>query len=475
MPIRRGEEYLAGIQDDREVWLEGKRVDDVTTHPDLGPCAHSLAEIYDLQHDPATRDLLTMTSPATGELVSLGYVLPETVDDLVKRRQMIEFLMRRTGGTAGRLPEYMASIMVGLYDVRHLLGEEDPEFAENVTSYFEYIRDNDLALTHSFADAPRDARFSRDQFENLRVVEERPDGIVVRGVKSVATLAPYADEYIALAPNRPGLSSDEIVYFAVPVATPGLRMYCRAPFTNTVAADHPLSSRFDEMDAWVVFDNVFVPKKRVFYLHRTESHRDLLNQMLSWAFYHILIRMACKAEVLAGIGAGITDYLGKQSQPTTQMMLSDLYSYVETLWAFIHEAERTPITSPSGLLIPNPTQITLGRIHGVDKQPVVLQIIRDLCGSGILMAPGQAEMDNPDIRADVERYLNGPDTRANERLQLLRLAWEYACESFGSRQLLFEMHNAGAQLATKTRLVNTYDVSAHVRLAKEIAGIRTAE
>ena len=471
MGIRRGSEYLEGIRDEREVWLEGKRVDDVTTHPQLEGCANALAEVYDLQHDPRYQDLLTMTSPTTGERVSLGYIEPRTVDDLIRRREMIEFLMRRTGGTAGRLPEYMASIVMGLYDVRHLLAEDDPAFESNVADYMAYVRDNDLSLTHSFADAPHDARLSRDQFENLRVVEERSDGVVIRGVKSVATLGPYADEYLALAPNRPGLSSDEIVYFAVPVATQGLHMYCRPSFSKANVADHPLSSRFDEMDAWVIFDNVFVPRDRVFYLHRTESHRDLLNQILSWAFYHILIRMACKAEVLAGIGAAISDYLGKQEQVPIQLALCELYSYVETMKAFIRAAEAEAVTTESGLLIPNPTYITLGRIHGVERQPHVLQLVRELSGSGLVMAPGEAEMDNPDISSDVQRYLVGPDVRAPERFRLLKLAWEYTSESFGSRQLLFEMHNAGAHLVTQQRLVRTYDTTEHVKLAKQLAGI----
>jgi aromatic ring hydroxylase len=471
MPIRTGNEYLEGIRDEREVWLEGKRVDDVTTHPKLEGCARMLAGVFDLQHDPEYQDLLTMQSPSSGELVGLGYIEPRSVEDLVCRRKMIEFLMRRTGGTTGRLPEYMASIVVGLYDVRHVLAEVDPSFADNIAKYFEYVRENDLSLTHSFADPPHDARLGRDQFENLRVVEERKDGVVIRGVKSVATLAPYADEYLALAPNRPGLSSDEIVYFAVPVATQGLRMYCRPSFSNANVTDHPLSTHYDEMDSWVIFDNVFVPKERVFYLQRTESHRDLLNQILSLAFYHILIRVACKAEVLAGIGAGISDYLGKQEQIPVQLALCELYTYVETLKAFLRAAEADAVTTQSGLVIPNPTQVTLGRIYGVDRHPHVLQLVRELSGSGLVMAPGEAEMDNPGISSDVERYLIGPDTRAPERFRLLKLAWEYTSESFGSRQLLFEMHNAGLQLTTQQRLVRTYDASEHMKLAKQLANI----
>ena len=248
-------------------------------------------------------------------------------------------------------------------------------------------------------------------------------------------------------------------------------MYCRHPLATRSPVGHPLSAAYEEMDAWVVFDDVFVPSNRVFYLQRTEVHLDLLNQILSWAFYHILIRMACKAEVLAGICAAVTDYLGKEDQQLTQLALCDVYGYVETLRAFLHAAESDPVTSPSGLVYPNPTQITLGRIYAVDRHPEILQTLREMCGSGILMAPGRAEIDDPVIGPDIERYLVGADKRAVERFQLLKLAWEYSCESFGSRQLLFEMHNAGAQLTTKQRLARTYDATPLKELAKEVAGI----
>lgn len=471
MAIRRGSDYLTGIQDERQVWLGTERVADVTAHPRLGGFAKALADVYDLQHDPAHQELLTIESPTTGALVGGGYVVPASVDDLLKRRRMIEFLMRRTGATTGRLPEYMASILVGMYDMRDVMAEVDPQFALNVERYLEFCRENDLSLTHGFADAPRDAKLPREQFENLRVIEERPDGIVVRGMKSVATLAPYADEYIALAPNRPGLAADEIVYFAVPVATPGLRTYCRQPLSNPVTEAHPLSAWYDEMDAWVVFDDVFVPRDRVFYLQRKDAHLGLLNQILALAFYHILIRIACKAEVLAGICAAVSDHLGKEDQQLTQLALCDMYGYVETLRAFLAAAEQQAVTTRSGMVIPNPTQITLGRIHSVDRQPEILQTVRELCGSGILMAPSQAEFDSPEVGPDVRRFLVGADERAEARFRLLKLAWEYAGESFGSRQLLFEMHNAGSQLVTKQRLAATYDATPLKQLAGRLAGI----
>ncbi len=122
MPIRRGEQYLESLRDGRQVWLRGEKVDDVTTHPALAGCARSIAEVYDLQHDPAYQDLLTMESPTTGQLVGLGFLLPRSSEDLIRRRRMIEFLERRCGGVAGRLPEFLATLLVGLYDVREIVG-----------------------------------------------------------------------------------------------------------------------------------------------------------------------------------------------------------------------------------------------------------------------------------------------------------------------------------------------------------------
>jgi 4-hydroxyphenylacetate 3-monooxygenase len=220
----------------------------------------------------------------------------------------------------------------------------------------------------------------------------------------------------------------------------------------------------------MVFDDVFVPAARIFYMQRTEVHMGLLQQLLPWAFYHILIRMTVKAEALAGIGALISEYLGRDDQHT-QLQICELYGYLETLRAFLAAAEQNAVMTDGGHLAPNPTQITAGRVFAVDRHPQILQIVRELCGSGILMAPVVEDLTNPEIKADIDRYLVGPDTNTLDRYQLLNLAWEYAGDSFASRQLLFEMHNAGAQLRTKQRMAQSYDAEPLKRLAKDLAGI----
>lgn len=471
MVLRSGTEFLESLRDSREVWLDGERVADVAAHPSLAGCANSIADVYDLHRDAAHRDLLTMPSPASGAPVSLAYLLPRTREDLARRRRMAECLARRSGGVAARLPAHMATLLVGLYDARDILEDADPAFAVNMAHYFEYCRENDPCVAPGFSDPPRDRTLPRDRFENFKVVERRADGMVVRGVKSVATLAPYANEFLGLTPQRPGVTPEEITYFAAPINSKGIRMVCRQPLAHLAHADHRLSARHDEMDAWIIFNDVFIPSERIFYLQHPERNDELFRRTMLWAGYDNLIRMAVKAEVLAGICVAITDYLGTAKHPGVEANLVEAIGYAETLWAFVHGAEREAIPTPGGLLAPNPVQVLLGRIHGVGRHAGILQIVRELCGSGILMAPGEAELTHPEIGADLYRFLVGKDERAPDRFRLLKLAWEYAGDSFGSRQLLFEMNNESTLAVNRTRLLSTYDSAPLTRLAKSLAGI----
>jgi aromatic ring hydroxylase len=475
MPIRRGAEYLESLRDGRSLWLQGQRVEDVTTHAALAGCARSVAAVYDLQHDPAYQDLLTMPSPTTGQRVSLSYLLPRSVDDLARQRRMYEFLVRRAGGVAARLPQHLATVVSGLYDVRHLLGEVDPVFATRVSHYFEYCREHDCSIATIFSDPLRHRSHPDADQEPLRVVAQRPDGLVVRGARGVGTQAPYANELFCLTSPRPNRTPDEVVYFATPVHTRGIHLVCREPLASSNPADHPVSPAWDEMDAIVVFDDVCIPWERVFYLRRA-AHADLdfegrlFQGAVGLGPWYVLVRMAVKAEVLLGLCAAITDSLGTSTQPLVQMALADAMVYLETLQALIQTAEAHPVSSPSGLALPNPTTALAARIVAIEQYPHILQSLRDLCGSGLLMAPGQADLQHPEIGLHLRRFVVGQEEGA-ERLRLLKLAWEYACDSFGGRQLLFEMYNVGSLATNKQRLASTYDTSPHVALTRALAGI----
>jgi anthranilate 3-monooxygenase (FAD) / 4-hydroxyphenylacetate 3-monooxygenase len=270
--VRTGAELIAGLRArPREVWLRGKRVEDITTHPAFVKPLGQLAALYDLQHDPAFRDILTYPSPTSAEPVATAFMVPRTQADLFKRREAFRVVAEATLGMMGRSPDFLNTTLMAFAEAHDVFGRGGQRFADNVTRYYEFVRERDLFLTHALItpqiDRAKSSAQQADAFLHMGVVRESADGLVVRGARMLATLAPLADELAIY--NLPGLKpGDEphAVVFAIPMDTPGLRFICREPFDEggRSSFDHPLASNFEEADALVVFEDVLVPWERVF-------------------------------------------------------------------------------------------------------------------------------------------------------------------------------------------------------------------
>ncbi len=235
MAVRTGEQFLEGLRDGREIWLEGERVEDVTTHPKTARMAKTLAGIYDLQHSPEHRDKMTFESPTSGEPVALSYLVPETQEDLLRRRGALEIVAQSCHGMLGRTPDYVNIQVTASRQLAHLYGLNDKRHGDNLRNYHEYVRERDLCVTHAFGHPQINRSLSiaelPDPYMAVGVVDHTSEGVIVRGAKLLATLAPFADEIFApvYRPLRPDMEEDRkyCIGFAVPVATPGLRFICR--------------------------------------------------------------------------------------------------------------------------------------------------------------------------------------------------------------------------------------------------------
>src|SRR5437899_10061592 len=226
MGARTGKQYIEGLRDqEREVWLRGERVKDVTTHPGLANGARAIASLYDMQHDPKLRDEMTYVSPTSGARVGLSFIIPRTREDLERRRVMMLNWARTTCGMMGRSPDFMNvtyAAWAGAADY-FAQGQGRPEFAENMRHYYEYIRENDLTLTHSLINLQRSRTvsgvFNLEEGTALQVLRETDAGIVVRGARILATLGPLADEIGVYSP-RIARHAETASPFAVRLAIP---------------------------------------------------------------------------------------------------------------------------------------------------------------------------------------------------------------------------------------------------------------
>src|SRR5438876_11014672 len=276
MAARTGQEYLDAIGSKAiTVEIEGERTTGkVGEIPAFRNVMQSYAALYDMQHDPPLRDVLTYESPTSGERVGMSFLEPKTQEDLVRRREMMQIWARSTNGMLGRTGDYLNSALMAMAGAADWFAQGDPRFGENVRSYYEYVRENDLLLTHTLimpqANRAKQVSEQKDPFLAARVAEERDDGVVLRGARMLATIGPIADELLVMPSTVIRGTPEDAPYsyaLAVPTDTPGLRFLCRESFDlGRSRFDHPFGSRFDEIDAIVVFDDVLVPYERCFVL-----------------------------------------------------------------------------------------------------------------------------------------------------------------------------------------------------------------
>lgn len=468
MGLRTGAQYLEGISDDREVWLNGDRAE-VTTHPQLAGYAHALAGNFDVQRDPALADLLTCLSPRTGETMSRAWHLPRSAEDLTKGREMFEFWERRCGGVLGRHPQYMASLIMGLYHLHPEVRRINPEWADNIVTYYDYCRENDLSVAFSASDPSRSRKLPGSAMEYLRVVEHRPEGVVIRGAKMIATQSAYADEVLCATIGRREVERRGNLYFAIPVATRGLKLVCRQSYSHAGDPEGPLSSRWDEMDSYLLFDDVLVPRDRIFLIE--EEALTPWSIPATWGFHYGMMRVLVKAEAMIGICFAVADYMGTRKDPHVQALLGEAVAFAESLRAVVLDAERRPVFSSEGLAIPNPRQVALARVIDLQSHARLVEIVREICGTGLITSPNALDLDNPQIGPLVRRFIAGADEQAAERYRMMKLAWEYTCDSYAGRQLVFEEHNAVNLAGRRGLLLDEYDAQPAISLAKQLAGI----
>ena len=468
MPAKTGQQYIDGLRDNpAEVWMRGERVEDVTTHPALAGGVRSVAALYDKQFEAGLEETMTFASPSSGEVVGRSFIVPRTMDDLLLRRKMMTHWAWVGCGMMARTPDFMNVSIAGWAGAAEYFGGNQPEFAENVRNYHEFIREKDVTLTHTLVNLqPRRAGGVLDQLDEqvaLTVVKETDAGIVVRGSRVLATLGPISDE-IAVYPTRTHMIGPEswrqAFSFAIPNSTPGVKFICRESFDyGRSNFDHPLGSRFEEMDCIVFFDDVLVPWERVFLLGDVEmcNNYGIATQSTTHSGYQVVNRCVVKTEFILGLAQLMADTLGSGELQHVQERIAEIIIHLETLKACMRASEADAWANDFGVMCPAQGPITVGRaLYPTTIYPRMAEIVQ-LLGSGNLMAlPSEGDFDAA-IGPEVERYLTTDTADARERVGLLRLAWDVACSAFGGRQVLYERFFGGDPTRNALLLYRTYN------------------
>jgi 4-hydroxyphenylacetate 3-monooxygenase oxygenase component len=454
MGIRTGNEFVQSLRDGRTVYVNGERIEDVTTYPPFTGVVATLASLYDLQH--AHPEQLTFRSPSSGDRVAASFLMAESVEEVEFRIRAEQMRADFTYGLMGRMPDFCNAILTDLASGVADLGVRDPRLAENMRRYHEECRERDWCLTHTLVDPQvdrsRGPAEQSDPFLVLRIVRETDSGVVVRGAKMLSTLAPFANELWVgpFYPRREG-EEDYTLCFAIRCDTPGLKFVCREPYdAGRGAFDRPLSSRYDEEDALAVFDDVTVPWERMFIYRDIAIFNSILVRRPGYAQLQGCIRGLAKLKLLAGLACHIAETIGRNDAVHVQAQLGELVANVELVGGLVRAAAQEVASARREKLAHRSVAATLWVLIP-QCQVRAIQVIRELSGSGLIMTPGERDFANPEVAAYLEKYLRGKDSSARERVRLFKLAWDMIGEQFGSRQLQYEWFYAGDPYFTRQR------------------------
>ncbi|MBN8902880.1 MAG: hypothetical protein J0H57_17770, partial [Rhodospirillales bacterium] len=435
-------------------------------HPALRGAAEAIAAVFDLHHQ--FPDDCLFPDPETGEPIAISHIIPRSREDLLRRHKGLRRVAEFSVGLMGRTPDYMNVTYAGFAGRSDEWAANGNEHgAANLVAFQKELARKDLSLTHTLIHATTDK--SRGHVPSgleptqLHKVEDTGHGILVRGARVLATLAPFSDE-IAVYPSQPMPDADprHALSFCIPMATPGLKFLCR----DSVSLprndfDHPLSGRFDEQDAFVIFDDVEVPRHRVFIDGNLHVYNTVMSP--SWrgnAMHQTMVRAWTKLEFAWGIATRMAEAIGA-TDPVTQQMLGEIWSYAELTRAAIVAGEQQAYEHGNGAWFLDPDPLNALRATLPYWFPRVNEIIRLIGSHNVLATPTADQFADPYLRPLIDKYLRGAGpVTAEERARIFRLGWDFAGSALASRNEQYERfyltsgarNRQGAQLrADRTR------------------------
>ncbi|MBI3516307.1 MAG: 4-hydroxyphenylacetate 3-monooxygenase, oxygenase component [Proteobacteria bacterium] len=466
MGIRTGKAFLAALRDDRDVWVDGERVKDVTSDPRFAGAAQTVAELYDMQHDPALTERMTFAAP-NGERAGLSFIMPGSVGDLERRRGMVKIWADATCGMFGRSPDYMNIMLMGFAAAHQAFGTKDKRFPANVVKYYEHCRDHDVAMTHTLINPQVDRSkpvHQQDKDLAAQIVKETDAGLVIRGARMVSTLCAFADDLMVMPSTFLQNSPEAEPYafgFSIPISTKGLRFICRPMVMHREAAspmDHPLSSRFDECDAMVIFDDVAVPWERVF-IHRDPAMCNGLYDRtgtMPQVMHQFATKNLAKAEFMMGLAFSISKATNTDQHLHVQGMLAELIQFTEFSRACLRASEVDAAPNAAGVITPAAMPLWTVRMMFAPMFRRMCEIVQILGAGGLVAVPSYAETASA-VWPDVEKYFQAANADSKSRIKLFRLAFDAAMSSFSGRQQLYERYYSGDPVRLAASLYNLYD------------------
>jgi 4-hydroxybutyryl-CoA dehydratase/vinylacetyl-CoA-Delta-isomerase len=479
MALRTPQAYKTSLQDERVIYYKGERVKDVTTHPVLRVAVQHASIDYEMAENPRYRELAVVHDPQTGEEISRYFHLPRSSDDLLKRSQLIETATGLGRTLVVLIKEIGSDALFALHMVARRMDDAlQTDYLSRVRQFYQHCTRNDLAVAVAQTDVKGDRSLGPSQQTHpdyyVHIVDERPDGIVVRGAKIHTSVLTNANEVIVLPTrNMSEADRDYAVAFAIPVNTPGLKMIC-SPYGAPRPGhhDHPITSQHKMTETLTVFDDVFVPRERVFLQKEWQFAGDLAKTFVEFHRFTAISYKLPLTDALVGAAQLIADYNGLTRVGHIREKITRLIAYTQTLRALTVQAAQQCHIEEEGLAVPSPLLVNVAKLHFAENYHQMVAYLQDISGGILVTAPGEDDLRNPETRPFIDKYLGGKaGVSAAARLRVLNMISELTASDFGGYQAVLAIHAEGSIEAEKLTIHREYDFRHSLDLATYIAGL----
>ena len=474
--IRTGEEYRNSLDDGREVWINGKKVSDICSHPQIKPIIDVRARIYDMQHDPATKEQTTYKED--GERYAIGLRLPYEKKDWQDKRDAVDLVMHDIGGVVTRMGDETIGEMWSLWDGKDILNEIDPRFAENIEKHIHTAIKLDPFHVSANTDPKGDrSKAPQDQDPDMlvHVVKETDAGIVIRGAK-YETAASYSNQAF-LKPTIANWGNSELSDYAlgciVKMNAPGVKHICRTGFAGRAPkADYPLSNKVDEIDTLMILDDVLIPWEDVLFYQHTRAASFIRATLHRYSAFPFVQRTLSYADLIIGAALWNVRQTGLDKQQAVQEKLSELAVWREGIDAFLTASIATAEKSPNGLLMPNQSMLMSGRVHALSNLPKMMHTARELCGGQICVTPDAATFAAPETKPWMDKFYTINDNWiADDRRKLLGLARDLLNSDYAGHRLTFQLFAQSAPFAQLGAVYRNFDWDGPLEFAHKAANL----
>jgi len=462
---KTGAEHLKSLKDGRTVYIDGKLVADVTEHPAFRNSVKSAAMLYDFQAKPENIELMTFVPNGSNRRVNRSWQMPRNYGEMVQRRKAMQAWAAISYGFMGRSPDHLASALVGQRMGIEVFEKHGAERAKALRDYFEEASRNDYFLTYVIINPQAErAKDWGEQKEELvaRIVDEDSGGITIRGAKMLGTSSIMANEvFVAnLQPLKPG-EEDLAFCCALPMNARGMRVLSRKSYEAAAVSifDNPISSRFDENDALIYFEDVKVPWERVFVFRDPDMCRAQFHDTPGHSYqnYQSQIRLSVKIKFLTGLAHRLTEATGTTNIPSVREQLGYLAAQTSMVNAMLAGMEAEG-SMRGEWYVPNKHYMYSAQVLTQDLYPRIVNTLRDLSGGALIMLPSSFhDFADPHIKRIIEVTQRAAKMTSEEKVKFLKAAWDAIGSEFGSRHTQYEMFYAGARFVTSGHSYRTFD------------------